>query len=271
MLLPAILKPPFNAMKIQYPSRNTSKNGFSGPKQHSRVFTGIATPWPTPSSPAHPCFPTYLDGNTYHRHLPSFKHQCSSCAQDLERDNHILQCTHLLCQQWQKDLFNKIHGSSCSYLDPAFLLLSKLGSKHSFKSVSHHTLRSQRWGAFTDQQRQLGMSGTSSFGASGVSSGGNSKYDYAKWCLLLDVSKHWQVSFICSLANALFRLWEIHNKCRHSIDNATKSQAQMAQTQHKVQCLYGMHEQVLLQDCHMFQASVETHLKDTQAQQCTSG
>jgi hypothetical protein len=95
------------------------------------------------------------------------------------------------------------------------------------------------------------------------------QYAYAQRFQLTDASKYWQVSFIRALANALFCLWEIHNDCRHGIDNATKSQAQSEQTQQEIQCLFELREPVLPQDCAIFHNSVEDHLKETQAQQCT--
>jgi hypothetical protein len=79
-------------------------------------------------------------GARIHRWSPSFDHQCPSCRQDSESDNHLFQYNHLLCKQWHKDLLNSIHDSFISFLDHDLFTIAKIGLQ-GFLIMYAHCLR----------------------------------------------------------------------------------------------------------------------------------
>jgi zinc-binding in reverse transcriptase len=74
-------------------------------------------------------------GARIHRWSPSFDHQCPSCGQDAESDDHLFQCNHLLRKQWRKDLLNSLHDSFSSFLDHDLFTAAKLGLQGFFDNV----------------------------------------------------------------------------------------------------------------------------------------
>jgi hypothetical protein len=66
-------------------------------------------------------------GACLHRWTLSYKHQCLSCSQDAETDDHLFQCQHLLRKQWRKDLINSLHNTHSDFLDPDLFSIAKIG------------------------------------------------------------------------------------------------------------------------------------------------
>jgi zinc-binding in reverse transcriptase len=74
-------------------------------------------------------------GARLHRWSPSFDHQCPSCGQDAESDNHLFQCNHPLWKQWRKDLLNSLHDAFSSFLDHDLFTVPKIGLQGFFVNV----------------------------------------------------------------------------------------------------------------------------------------
>ena len=210
-------------------------------------------------------------GERLHKWTPSYDHRCPSCSQDLENDDHLFQCGHLLRCQWRQDLLRDLHDKYGSFLDPDLLTIMKIGIKSFFSNSApdfserfpaHGSM--QHYGYLITQQTSIGWD---HFIRGKIGKAwGPKQHEYAKRYGLVDASKHWQTALVRHLATASFRLWEIRNGCRHGIDAASTQQAKKEQTHREIRCLYHLKGDVLPQDRNLFRDTVETHLNESTSQ-----
>ena len=171
---------------------------------------------------------------------------------------------------WRKKLMKDMTESLGAFIDPDLLAIAKIGLSAYFENKAPTFLdrfpvaETTTLSRLISQQNDIGWD---HFLRGKLSQAwGPAQYRYAKRFNLVDASKHWITKLIRLFANSTFEIWEIRNGCRHGIDTAAKQLAKQQQAHRELRCMYTFKNQVLPQDAHLFQDSVEAHLSQTTAQ-----